>query len=682
MNIQISYPNQEKALLYLLLGLAWMVFIAYVLKYPSKPQIFNLFIQGNWVTLPRIEKIFFIFITIIQFIFINIGAYSIGRFFTVRLFFNSQEKYFESISVLGVGFGVLSIIVLLLSFMGFLYSVVLIGLLFIFILIYPIYFPVHSIYFGKVITSKISKAKITQLFVFAVFILFLIGAFLNIFTPDYGPDGYSYHLALPERYLFYNTVYFSSGEITSSYPFLVQMLYLLALGISGPELAVMINFEFGVLTLLCVYLIGKRFSVHAGVLAVLIVVSDPIFQEELSWAYADLAFSFYALLFFAWLSMGRVIPQNIIIAGIFAGFCALTKFHAAFIVVSVLSSFIVLHKEFGLVKKLKFSFWISAIATSMVLVLFARNAYYTGNPFSPFFQAFFFPPGNEYHDPFVLHQSAIFFDSMGKGKGLFEFLALPWNITFGTVEGVYRDSFAWLVTPMLLVSMVWGLALSKVRKNIFVLKLYVVIFVYLLFWFNTAQTSRFLLPILPFIALIGGIAMSEAIHRMPRLQYGIYSLLLVCILFFQLSKLDRLSFGYGFSLGAYQATEYTVNSERMGRLLRENLEPHDRVALFFENENYSFRDLHYTSYHIMEYPSLLRKISLQKDVHQIYDMFVTLGVTHILVNKKNIRVPALVPGEYSLEDFRADVKKLEHFIAEKCQLLYQDEQYDVFVIGS
>ena len=219
--------------------------------------------------------------------------------------------------------------------------------------------------------------------------------------PDYGWDGFAYHLALPERYLFRNRIVVTPLFPHSAFPQTVEMLYLLALSLDSGTLAKLIHLQFGVLTAAAVFVIARKTSKRAGVLAIAILAADPLFNWELGVAYNDLAAAFFAVLtaaaFDEWRRGGA--REALRLTGIFAGACLSVRYTAGTVLVVVLALLWLGRPWRAWRARLGASIVIGSIAGLVLSPWLARNLVTTGNPFAPAAQAVFYAPGREYFDP-------------------------------------------------------------------------------------------------------------------------------------------------------------------------------------------------------------------------------------------------------------------------------------------
>jgi hypothetical protein len=158
------------------------------------------------------------------------------------------------------------------------------------------------------------------------------GPLVSAFVPFYGWDALTYHLAIPERYLFHRGIWVTPFSFFTASPQIGEMLYTLALGVDGPALAKLVNVQYAVLLVVTAYRLAARRSRRAGLVAVALVVGEPLLQWEATIAYTDVAVAFHALLAAAALADWEARGHESAFAwraAVFAGACAAIKYTGA-----------------------------------------------------------------------------------------------------------------------------------------------------------------------------------------------------------------------------------------------------------------------------------------------------------------------------------------------------------------
>jgi hypothetical protein len=96
----------------------------------------------------------------------------------------------------------------------------------------------------------------------------------------------------------------------------------------------------------------------------------------------------------------------------------------------------------------------------------------------------------------------------GTGRSLQSLLLLPWNLAFNQpkflMEAPYSKIYLFAL-PFLFLS----LRRSKIRE------LFIIVFLYTLFWFSSAQVLRYLLLIIPLLSLIAAASFENCLEWLP-----------------------------------------------------------------------------------------------------------------------------------------------------------------------
>ncbi|HYU43374.1 MAG TPA: hypothetical protein VEQ84_14595, partial [Vicinamibacteria bacterium] len=352
--------------------------------------------------------------------------------------------------------------------------------------------------------------------------LLVVASLPQAFVPVYGWDALTYHLAVPERYLFHNEIYMSRFSVFGAFPLAVEMLYTIALALHGPALAKLIHLELGVLVLWAAVAIGSSRSWRGGRLAAALLLADPLFLWETTVAYNDLALALYALLATQALVdfRGRRDAASLVRCGLFAGGCVATRYPGALVPLCLATVLAFDARRRGARATLRAIAVIFGLTLLVASPWLARNAVLTGNPVAPLFQGLV-QPGAEYFDPVAIEQQIAFSRSIGMGRGLGSLLLLPWNVTMRSVAGLYGGSFGFRVGPLYPIALVAVLLVPAARRSAFARLAMPVTGALALSWWATTQEARYLLPALALLAVAGGEAVDELASRAPRVGHAL-----------------------------------------------------------------------------------------------------------------------------------------------------------------
>lgn len=507
--------------------------------------------------------------------------------------------------------------------------------------------------------------------------LLLAGPFLEALGPECGWDGLTYHLAIAERYLFHGRVVLSPYSIYFAFPSLMEMLYVPALALGSEVAAKLLHFEYGLLILASVGALAARSSRRCAALAGMFLLAEPLFLQEMGWAYNDLTCACYALLAFgallSWLDGGR--RAWLALAGVCAGGCASTRYLGGAVALSLAVALLLTpgRRTFG--QRLAAGLWLGALAAAALLPWLLRNLIMTGNPVSPLLQGLFHHHGREFFAPIAVAQNVAFNAHMGMGRDLLSLLALPWNLVMRNVPGIYTNSFGHQIGPLYLVAVPAALLVRATRNSAETRLALLASLASILLWFFSSQEARFLLPVFPLLSLVGARAFDALMSSRQRASSVSLTLLpLYALLLVQAPHACALPRRYDLALGSASLQEHLQHDpvHEAAERMRRSLKPSDKLLLVSESRSYLFRDLHYVPYQPNEGPPALQLIHRARDAAALRCRLAELGVTHVLFNSNNYwRYPVLFVEGYGAGEFQADMKKVRLLMTRGARTVYQ-----------
>lgn len=503
-------------------------------------------------------------------------------------------------------------------------------------------------------------------------------AALGAHMPDYGWDAFTYHLALPERYLFEDRIVVSPLFPHSAFPLTVEMLYALALAADPGPAAKLLHAEMGALVALAAACLAGRHSRRAGLLAALVLLADPLFNWELGVAYTDLGAALFAVLALASLQDALDAEPGrrraaLRLCGVFAGACLATRYTAAAVPVAL--ALVLLWTTRPLRQAVRDVAVVAALAALVLSPWLVRNAVFTGNPVAPALQSLFYEPGHEYFDAQAMRQQLAFVRLVGFGRGLGDLVALPVNLTVRARAGLYQ-AFGFRAGPMYVAGLAAAVALASARRSRALRAVLPVAAVMTLAWFYTSQEPRYLVPTLAVMAVACGIgwdALVSACARLPRpVSAAAVAVPLVALAHTQMATLARLPFVYGYALGPLSVPAFRAQDPALtiADRLRATLGPRDRLLLVYEPRGFLFHDLRYVFAHYFELMQLVHRAG---DADTLAAELRGLGVTHVLVNTPNVaRYRTIsVPG-YGEADLDRDLQTLGALLERHSVLVMAD----------
>ena len=300
-------------------------------------------------------------------------------------------------------------------------------------------------------------------------------------------DATVYHLRVPSEFL-RTATWIKLEEPQSFQPLYVEMLFAEGLAIGGGVLAALVHWMLGLVAVVVAGAWARRLGGKAIWGAVSFGVTA-LFAWEATSAFIDLGLALFSALAFFWATRPERSWRANILAGVYGGFAAGSKFTG--IVAAGLAGcagLAILWPEWRRgVGRLA---TIGGIAVAVACPWYLRNFMFTGNPIFPL-------ANRSFHLPAV-PLSAM---SYGLGSDLGHLLSSPFDLI---ARGDLFDQ-GWSVGPTFLAFVPLGLLVRRTRLSLVV---GVCIAVWWLIWFYSSPQTRLLLPIMPMAAGVAGVGLT------------------------------------------------------------------------------------------------------------------------------------------------------------------------------
>ncbi|MCC7176033.1 MAG: glycosyltransferase family 39 protein [Bryobacterales bacterium] len=335
-----------------------------------------------------------------------------------------------------------------------------------------------------------------------LFTVYLVVYFTNAMTPEHSPDGAAYHLGLVARYYREHGFRTLTTNMYANLSQGVEMLYLYAFAFGRHSAAALVHFSFLAALPLAMLSYARRFGfAAAGACAGLLVFLSPVFGMDGTTAYVDVAVAaiLFAVFYFVQIWDGQRAEGLYIPIGLMAGFAYAAKY-TAFLALPYALGFI----AWKLVRErrpaLRPLLVVTACALLLILPWMAKNWLWLGNPLSPFFNKVF---PNPYVHVSLEEEWTRYLRSYAEIKS-------PWQIPMEvTVRG---RVLCGLLGPVFLLAPLGLLALrEKAGRRV----LAVALLFGLAYPFNIG--TRFLIPVVVFLALAMGLVLTRARAMAPLL---------------------------------------------------------------------------------------------------------------------------------------------------------------------
>jgi hypothetical protein len=316
--------------------------------------------------------------------FVILSGAGVGRSFFLRYFPRHHLTSIESIVMqIGLGLGTLGLVWLALGLLGAFYTIVAWAVLL------AICVTTHRHIFNWCRdlldeVKKIAPKSRVEVWLAAFVFFMVIMALLSALTPPTAWDGLLYHLTGPKSNIASGKLEITSQIPETGYPQGMEMLYTWVMLLGSPRAAGVIQWFFGIFTLLLVRHWGEEIAdSRAGWLGCSILLSAITFTLMMGRAYIDVATIFYTATGFSALLRWKNTKQMsfLALAGLSAGFAFGTKYTG--VVVGIGLAVLILVAQPRKVLRNLVIFGIPAVVISVPWLI--KNVILIGNPTYPFF---------------------------------------------------------------------------------------------------------------------------------------------------------------------------------------------------------------------------------------------------------------------------------------------------------
>lgn len=400
------------------------------------------------------------------------------------------------------------------------------------------------------------RTWVTDLICGLLVVAVLLPVFLLAVGPTVSWDADVYHLTLPRLYLEAGGFRDVPVLVYGHWPQATEMIYAVAMGLSHYVTAKLVHGMFGLLTLWLLAMAVRRSlaivastsndtvagrhltspgtGVAVGWLAVALVLANDVIIYELRVAYVELAQAFALLAAVLFLSAARDADARaldadaqewapgkkgdvrawLVLAGLACGLLAGIKITGILWlpVVSAIYLPALLRRHDGRSRRAsmsRFALCFAVPIAALWLPWLIKAWWFTGNPVYPIaWQTL----GGPWWSATVGEQFAAWQQSIGMGRGVVDYLLLPIRVVLAGGPGYAQ--FDGRLTPLWLIALpfaavgAWRAPLARralgVAGGCFVL------------WALSSQQIRFLVPLLPLVALASAVGVATLIDRLPR----------------------------------------------------------------------------------------------------------------------------------------------------------------------
>jgi len=349
----------------------------------------------------------------------------------------------------------------------------------------------------------------------AFLILLLAPCFILAMSPEMAWDANTYHLTVPKLYIAAQGLRPIEFTIQSYWPLNTQLLFAVGMLFKDYILGTMVHFGFGAATLYAIFACCRRFgSRRSAWLAMFLFLANHVVLWELTIAYIDLAYTFLFLAGFVFVLHAIEEPADrraaLLLAGVCSGILVGIKlngiFGAGILTGCLLWRWLRQPGPDRWVRLRDILAWCVLPAAAISLPWFIRTAWYTGDPVYPLLYGWF---GGPDWSPSLSAQFAEWQKSVGMGRGPVDYLLLPFRVILMGDVGYPRFDgriCRWWIVLI-------PLAVAFGRKNPLARRCLVAAGLYFIAWSVTSQQMRFLIPILPLLAIASAVTLYSLLDR-------------------------------------------------------------------------------------------------------------------------------------------------------------------------
>jgi len=433
-------------------------------------------------------------------------SYVLGRRITCA--FHYASVWEEGVCSTTLGLGVIGALIFLLGLLGLLHTWASLVAL---VALQPLCFPIwRDLVKRLTITIKRMCGRPAILAGALLALAVLTPIWLLPLYPPTAFDATMYHLPYAKLYVQHHQALLTPYLRFPVSPQLNEMLFTLMLLFYDDIAAQLVQFLMMGLVAIALYAWGCRhFSSQVGLWAAALWLANPLVLWLGASAYIDIGLTLFITMavyaFWNWLHAHE--KRWLILAGVFGGFAAGSKYPALFFLglLGLVTLYISIRK-----RKYSAPFVFTAIAFAVAAPWYLRNLYYTGNPVFPFFPEIFgYSLWNAEDLQGQLYDLRY---AHGLERSFWAFISLPWHLAFNQESFVMEAPLSPLYFFALPLLMVFGATSVPIRGIL------ALVLAYTLFWFFSAQILRYLVPALPLLSLATAAALERFLPWLPPIR--------------------------------------------------------------------------------------------------------------------------------------------------------------------
>jgi len=516
---------------------------------------------------------------------------------------------------------------------------------------------------------RISPAHAALIGLAVLYFAFLIAVAA---LPPTGVDEMVYHLEVPRRLLQSGHLPFFVDNVYGHFPQFGEMLFLNGLALAGETAARLFHVLFALLLGLAIYGYAReKLGTFHAALAAAVFLTVPSVMFLAGWAYVDLMFSTFA--FLALVSVVKSLESGeriwILQAGIMAGGACATKYTGIQLVL-LLVLILLIQPLRGPAKGSRLApLFLPAIAFLIASPYYFRNLFLTGWPIFPFHIPWFTlsPEVNWDEDRARLFLRWLSGHGIGYQATIRDKLLAPLLVFIRARIGD-PEAYDGFLGPVFLAVPPLVLATRGLLRQRWLLVLFAALYVG--YWTVTTPQVRFMLPVIPVLALLLAFGIAGLQSRPLTIVVVLLVILNAAVGVRAVARLGPLGYWQGQELRDSYLTR-NVPGYPVNRQLNEIVGQGQSVYMV-DGYNFGYylycswrADFVFTDY---RFATVLERAKTPADV---LSFLKSQGSTHLLLNQAVLTHP-----DAGLPD--KDLRKLREFLDQYAREVYSRGGFDLF----
>jgi 4-amino-4-deoxy-L-arabinose transferase-like glycosyltransferase len=472
-----------------------------------------------------------------------------------------------------------------------------------------------------------------------IFFIGIVYIYLASTTQMLGEDEATY-LSLAEDFMNGKFTLFTKSGSALGTPPLMPLMYIPFLFLFGSTLAVSkaVTALFGVLTLLMIYLLGKKFGWTASLTSSIILLSIPMFTQFMLISYVEVPIAFFASLSL-YLMLQLDSMKKAVLTGFVLGLSYYVKYSGFFLAIGF-ALYSIIKYFYKRDVNLKFVFVVCAIFALIILPWIIKNIIVYNYPILEGVNLFFKIPPNYLPQWLINALSAV---------------SQPID---------YYQTFGYLS----IILGIFGAVYVLLKKEE---KLYLPLFLFVLFLLLYAARSsilkevgdpRYFSIVFPYLAIIGGFFLNDVYKKNKNFMFVIIPIVLV-----------SLYFSFSIALSTNSSQRYPQNYIDAMLWLKANTPKDANIFTAYSGSLKQFADRD-NVWTINEFPELM---TTQNSTY-IYDTLRSYNVSYILVWKGIVADRYIIPESNLLGAFTYNFVNVANSDKQHFNATYQNQDNIIF----